>query len=93
MRKQYHLRPADRGFNAWDVDNLIKLTENLDVVEVNILKLLEKNEYHWSQGEKFPTVKSIFDHMKLVNGCSLEFPIIMSADGIIMDGMHIPITL
>ncbi|MBN1971354.1 MAG: hypothetical protein JXR48_17805 [Candidatus Delongbacteria bacterium] len=88
MRKQYHLRPSGNKFNAWDVDRLIEMTKDFDVIEVDVLELLERNKFHWYQGDNLPTVKSIFDHMKLVEECSLDYPIILSTEGIIMDGMH-----
>ncbi|MGB5243740.1 MAG: hypothetical protein WBN28_14035 [Lutimonas sp.] len=88
MRRQYHLVPTEKGFNAWDVDNLIELTKNFEIIEVEVMELIETNKYHWYQGDNLPTVKSIFEHMKLVEECSLEFPIIISAEGKIMDGMH-----
>lgn len=88
MRKQYHLRPTDNGFNAWDVDNLIEATKNFNIVKVCILDLLERNKFHWNQGHNILTTQSIFNHMKLVEDCSLDYPIILSAEGIIMDGMH-----
>lgn len=88
MRKQYYLKPTEKGFNAWDVDRLIEITQNFEVMMVNVIQLLEINKFHCYQGDIFPTVKSIFDHMKLVNEASLDYPIIISAEGKIMDGMH-----
>ena len=88
MRKQYHLVPTATAFHAWDVDKLITLTKDFEVMEVKVLDLLESNPFHWYQGDNLPTSKSVFDHMILVNACSLEYPIILSAEGRIMDGMH-----
>ena len=88
MRKQYYLLPRENGFDAWDVDKLIELTKSLEVIQVRVNDMLESNKYHWYHGDNLPTVKSIFDHMKLVQECSLDYPIILSSEGKIMDGMH-----
>ena len=88
MRKQYCLVPSESGYNAWDVDNLIELTKDFKVVKLSVDKLLENNNDHWYKDGDLPTSKSIFDHMKLVDECSLKYPIIVSAEGKIMDGMH-----
>jgi hypothetical protein len=36
MRKQHHLWPADTGFDAWDVDRLIRLSRGLPMHAVAV---------------------------------------------------------
>lgn len=36
MRKQYHFWPAERGFDAWDVDRLIALSRCLPIERVAV---------------------------------------------------------
>jgi len=43
----------------------------------------------WYQsGDERPTPRSISDHMSLVNAANLRYPILLCADGRLMDGMH-----
>jgi hypothetical protein len=41
MRKQYHLRRRDRGFDAWDVDRLIELSDGAKVNQVALASIAE----------------------------------------------------
>jgi hypothetical protein len=34
MRKQYHFRPSPQGLQAWDIDRLIALTNDLLTIDV-----------------------------------------------------------
>jgi hypothetical protein len=89
MRKQYFFMPAARGFHAWDVDRLAELTRNIPEISVKLSDISELDENFWYQGENdIPTVRSMVEHFRLVRDTSLEYPIILSAKGRVMDGMH-----
>ena len=64
MRKQYHLRPSGKGFDAWDIDKLLEATKDL------------------------PTCRSIGNHCNLIHQADLNYPIILSGERRVMDGMH-----
>lgn len=85
MRKQYHFRPSAAGLRAWDVDRLVALSCELDVESVPIASVGELDEPYW--GEPM-TCRAVADHARLINECDLSFPIILSSDGRVMDGMH-----
>ncbi|PIZ62126.1 hypothetical protein COY16_05145 [Candidatus Roizmanbacteria bacterium CG_4_10_14_0_2_um_filter_39_13] len=87
MRKQYHFKPSINGFYAWDVDKLATKSKNLPhiVVPLDVIKELDEN--YWFQGPK-PTCRAIVDHMHLIEETDLKYPIILSANGRVMDGMH-----
>lgn len=89
MRKQYFFQPSPKGFYAWDVHRLVKLSKGLPVIQVELNKIKEIDENFWYQenGSK-PTCKSIVEHMRLVNDTDLKYPIILSKEGKVMDGMH-----
>jgi vacuolar-type H+-ATPase subunit B/Vma2 len=53
MRKQYYLKPVQHGFDAWDVENLIKLSQKLPVISVNLDQIRELDENFWYQGPDF----------------------------------------
>lgn len=89
LRKQYHFRPSKNGYYAWDVDNLIEKSKDLTPIQVKLedIKELDENFWYNSPGD-IPTCRSIVEHMKLVKEADLKYPIILSSDGRIMDGMH-----
>ncbi len=89
MRKQYHLRNSEQGLLAWDVDNLIRLTADLNVIELPLNQIQELDEPYWYESERdSPTCKSIAGHIRLIQSADLTSPIIICPKGRVMDGMH-----
>jgi hypothetical protein len=89
MRKQYHLRPSPNGLLAWDVDRLIDLAARLISVEVPLDVIRELDEPFWfSGGSDEATCRAVADHARLMSEADLSYPIILGADGRVMDGMH-----
>lgn len=89
MRKQYHLRPSPAGLLAWDVDRLIRLTAHLPRVEVPLDAIRELDEPFWFDGgSDEATCRAVADHARLILETDLRYPIILGADGRVMDGMH-----
>jgi hypothetical protein len=89
MRKQYHFQPSKNGYYAWDVDKLIERSKDLPRILIQLTDIKELDETFWynNPGSK-PTVRSIAEHFKLMNETELKYPIIMSKNGNVMDGMH-----
>jgi hypothetical protein len=49
----------------------------------------ELDEPHWALERTQPlTCREIAEHARLILDCDLAFPIILSSDGRVMDGMH-----
>jgi hypothetical protein len=89
MRKQYHLRPGPAGLRAWDVDRLVTLASLLKPELIPLTQIRELDEAYWSTGyDKFLTCREIAEHARLIQEVDLGFPVILSADGRVMDGMH-----
>ena len=89
MRKQYHFRNIDNKIYVWDVDNLISLTNELEIDNIHLTKIKEFEETYWYNEEgDSPTCRSITQHIKLVNDSDLDYPIIICPDGKLMDGMQ-----
>jgi hypothetical protein len=56
---------------------------------VQLDEIKELDEEYWLDGnEERPTCRWLAEHMRLVEATSLEYPIILSSDGRVMDGMH-----
>jgi hypothetical protein len=89
MRKQYHLRPSPAGLLAWDVHRLIRLTAHLPRIEVPLEAIGELDEPFWFGGQSDQaTCRAVADHARLIAETDLRYPIILGADGRVMDGMH-----
>ncbi|MFW1811795.1 hypothetical protein ACG9HX_10705 [Acinetobacter ursingii] len=87
MRKQYHFRQVDHDTYIWDVHRLVALSKNLKIKKVLLSQIIELNEAYWFPDE-YPTTLQILEHIQLIEQADLTYPIILSADGRIMDGMH-----
>lgn len=88
MRKQYHFRPSPDGLYAWDVDRLVKLSSALPVKSIALKQIAELDEPYWFSSGDEPTCRRIAEHFKLMLEADLQHPIILCADGRLMDGMH-----
>lgn len=87
MRKQYYFRPSPQGLLAWDVDRLVRLTRDLPPRLVPLSRIRELDE-DWSGKDERPTWRALIGHARLIEEADLAYPIILSADGTVMDGMH-----
>ncbi|SPL69266.1 hypothetical protein [Acinetobacter stercoris] len=87
MRKQYHFRKVNDDIYIWDVHHLIKLSQNFQTKQVKLYQIKELDEAYWFD-DVHPTTRQIIEHIKLIQDADLSYPIILSADGRVMDGMH-----
>lgn len=88
MRKQYHLRRAETGFDAWDVDHLIALSRHLPPTDVPLADIPEIDTTYWFDDADAPTVRAIAAHAQLIAEVDTRWPIILDHEGRVMDGMH-----
>lgn len=89
MRAQYHFRKTDRGRLIWDVRRLVGLAEGLPVHEVLLAEIRELDEPYWyGQAHDVATVRSVADHARLMAETDFAYPILLCAEGRVMDGMH-----
>ncbi len=88
MRKQYHSRPSPQGRLIWDVHNLVARSAHLPNKDVPLTAICELDEPFWFADDDVPTCRAIADHARLIEETDLRYPIILAADGRVMDGMH-----
>lgn len=89
MRKQYHFWPGADAFDAWDVDRLVELSQDLPVETVDLSEIQEIDSVYWFGGDEDPaTVRKVVEHARLIRDVDPEYPIILGPDGRVMDGMH-----
>ena len=89
LRKQYHFRPSAHGYYAWDVHRLIALSQELPIVSIEPDAIAELSENYWFGGDNSdPSGRDLIAHMRLIEAADFDHPIILCAEGRIMDGMH-----
>lgn len=89
IRRQYHPHQTEHGLFIWDVHRLVELTQDLPVIEKSIDSIQELDERSWFNDEEHPpSCRAIAEHAKLIEEADLDHPIILSAEGRVMDGMH-----
>lgn len=87
MRKQYHFRQVGDDTYIWDVHHLVGLSQDLPIHDVLLSDIKELNEAYWFPNSH-PTTQDIIEHIQLIQATDLSYPIILSADSRVMDGMH-----
>jgi len=89
VRKHFYFRPSEDGFDAWDVDHLVEASRDFPIVEIPLTSIDEIDSVYWiGEDGSAPTVRILVRHMQLVKNANLSYPIIIGADGRVMDGMH-----
>ena|SRR5688572_24729881 len=87
MRRQYHSQLVDGHTLIWDVHRLVELTRDYPVQQVSLSRIHELDECFWFSDE-IATCRAVALHAKLMQETDLAYPIILSASGRVMDGMH-----
>lgn len=87
MRRQYHSQLVDGHTFIWDVHRLIELTRDLAAQQVLLSRIHELDECFWF-GDEPATCRAVAHHAQLIQQTDLARPIILSASGRVMDGMH-----
>ncbi len=87
-RRENHSHPIDGGRGFWWTDRLWSRVNELPVVRVAIADIAEFDMDCWF-GEKLPpTCRAVAEHAQRIERADLSFPIILAADGGLMDGGH-----
>ncbi len=90
MRQQYHSRKVGEDIHIWNVNELVKKAEKLSIIEVPLSDIKELDEAFWyvENDENTPTCRSVANHAKLIEETNLKYPVLMCAEGRMVDGMH-----
>jgi len=88
VRAQYHFRRSPGGLLTWNVHRLVELSHDFEREWVDLSKIRELDEPFWSDDGQGMTCRQVADHARLIQDADLTFPVILSCDGRVMDGMH-----
>jgi hypothetical protein len=75
------------GERAWHVETVWHAAQGTQVVEVPVAATREIDEDCWFRGGS-ATVRAVAQHARQIQEADLSLPIILSADGQVLDGMH-----
>ncbi len=87
LRPQYHFRESEQGLLAWDVRRLVEISKDFAIQQIAVTEIRELDDNHWFTHDE-PTCRSVVRHAQLIEAADLSYPIILDADGKVMDGMH-----
>ena len=88
IRPQYHFRPSPNGFYAWDIVKLLRTHAHLVPMAVPLSAIAALAEDWWFGTGTVPTPRALAAHMAQVAAVDRSYPILLDADGRLMDGMH-----
>ena len=82
-----HSHPVPGGRAFWLTESLWAASEGLPVVEVPIADIREFDQDCWFGGQA-PTCRQVAEHARRIDRAELGHPVILAADGHLMDGGH-----
>jgi hypothetical protein len=83
-----HSRVTPQGRLVWFVERLWHLAGDLPARQVPIDQIREFDQNCWFGPSSPPTCRAVADHVRRIMDADLRYPIILSADGALMDGGH-----
>ena len=88
MEGEFHNRRVNGVSRSWSVDRLRKLSAGLPAEDVPLTSIFEFDTVYWFDDQHQPTCREVVGHIARIQNADLSDPVILSADGHVMDGMH-----
>ncbi len=85
--RERHSHPVAKERGRWWTDRLWAAAADLPVLDVPIDSIAEFDMDCWFQAKE-PTCRAVAEHAGRINAADLRHPVILSADGGLMDGGH-----
>lgn len=87
-KREMHSRPVQAGRGFWWTDRLWEQARGLTPSVVAIEDIAEFDVNCWFSEEAPPTCRAIAEHARRIDAADLSYPVILAADGGLMDGGH-----
>ncbi len=74
----------------WDIERIWQIASHLPIKDVQLEIISNLDEVSWfgeAPGET-PTCRRVAEHARRIYAADFEHPVILSAEGWVMDGMH-----
>ena len=85
---EFHNRIVDGIKHSWSVDRLRELSAEFHAKDVPLDSIFEFDTVYWFDDQYQPTCREVVKHLSRIQDVDISDPIILSADGHVMDGMH-----
>lgn len=72
----------------WDVARIWALAAALPIEEIPVEDIVGIDQVTWYGPTDPPTIRSIAIHARRIMACDLSYPVILTEDGRVFDGMH-----
>lgn len=86
-RRRY-VQTGDGIRRTWYVERIWELAEELPEIEIDISDVRGLDEVTWFSPDHQPTVREVAEHSHRILHCDLSYPIILTEDNCVFDGMH-----
>ncbi len=83
-----HSRMTEKGRCYWWTQRLWELSQDLPIISVDISSIKEFEQNCWFFTLEDATCKAVARHAQRIFQANLSYPIILSAEGFLMDGGH-----
>lgn len=83
-----HSYPVPGGRAYWLTERLWAEAEGQSVQLVPIAQIVEFEQDCWFAGRHAPTCRAVAEHTRRILAADLSYPVILAADGHLMDGGH-----
>ena len=74
--------------HKWYADRLWDCSKNLEIFEYEISSFKGFDEDFWFGDRIKPTINEVLKHHQKILNADYSYPIIISEDGLVMDGVH-----
>jgi ParB-like chromosome segregation protein Spo0J len=85
-------RPEDGGpLRIWEVERLWELARDLPIKPVPLSSLTDLDRVGWYGQPRHAghlTLREVAEHTRRIQAASFDYPIILSAEGHLLDGFH-----
>ncbi|MFM6927859.1 MAG: hypothetical protein ACKOX6_05305 [Bdellovibrio sp.] len=78
----------DGEIHLWLTRRLWDLSKNLPLFEYEIASFDSFDQDVWFGSQHKPTVNKVLEHYRKISDANFQYPIILSHDGKILDGIH-----
>ena len=74
----------------WNIERIWQIAGSLPVKEVPLAGISNLDEVSWfgDAPDDSPTCRRVADHAKRIHEAEFDYPVILSSQGWVMDGMH-----
>jgi hypothetical protein len=90
IRHTFSIKVTGKPKQVWNVERLWQLAKDLPIKAVPLESISALDEIIWFGGasNERPTCRRVAEHAKRIYKVTFDYPIILSAAGYVMDGMH-----